>query len=105
MAISGVMYDKADKSAKNVFLIGLSYNPDLKVDGGPIIPEAPPEVKPPDVIWEDPGGYNPEHPGEPWPPEPTEPPPFEAKVLWSEETGWVVVLVPTGAHPTPSKRK
>lgn len=108
LAISGVIYDKADKSAKNVFLIGLSYNPSLQIGGGPIIPpeQMPPEVDPPLVIWGDPGGYNPDAPGQPWPEPPEgEKPPFEAKVAWTEETGWVVVLVPTGAHPTPSRKR
>lgn len=27
----------------------------------------------------------------------------EVKVGWTAETGWVVVLVPTGPHPTPSR--
>jgi hypothetical protein len=40
-------------------------------------------------------------------PEPGEPPPenlpkFEVKVGWTNETGWVVVIVPTGPVVTPS---
>lgn len=30
-------------------------------------------------------------------------PPFEVKVGWTPETGWIVVYVPTGEHVTPSK--
>jgi len=30
---------------------------------------------------------------------------FEWKTAWTEETGWVVVLVPKGEHVTPSKRR
>jgi len=37
------------------------------------------------------------------PPEQPEQPPVEVKVGWTAETGWVVVLVPTGEHPTPSR--
>ena len=29
---------------------------------------------------------------------------LELKVAWTQETGWVVVLVPTGPTPTPSRR-
>jgi hypothetical protein len=35
------------------------------------------------------------------PPESTTPP-IEWKVAWSPETGWIVVGIPTGEHPTPS---
>lgn len=71
-----------------------------------IPPENPGD--PPLVIW---GGGN-----APFPTPPIElpgagtPPPggepqrlFEWKTAWSEQTGWVVVGVPKGAHPAPSK--
>jgi len=29
--------------------------------------------------------------------------PIEWKVAWTPQTGWIVVGVPTGAHPTPSQ--
>lgn len=41
------------------------------------------------------------------PPLPELPPtlPFKPAAVWSPETGWVTVLVPTGNVPTPSKRR
>lgn len=42
----------------------------------------PPEEKPPAVV----------------------PPGLEMKVGWTESTGWVVVFVPTGTHPAPSRK-
>lgn len=32
-------------------------------------------------------------------------PHWEVKVAWTPTTGWVVVAIPTGLHPTPSKGK
>jgi hypothetical protein len=32
-------------------------------------------------------------------------PSWEVKVAWTPTTGWVVVAIPTGAHPTPSKKR
>ena len=104
VTISGVLYDKVGRTVQNVTLIGLASLTDVKVDGSPIIPEGPPGTPPGDLgIWEDPGGYNPDAPGQPWPKPPTKPP-ITWKAVWSEETGWIIVGVPTGAHPTPSKR-
>ena len=109
VTISGVLYDKVNRTTQNVTLIGLQSKSGLTVGGGPIIPETPPEIPPPDlIIWQDPGGYNPNDPNNPWPPEtppPDEKPPFEVKVVWTEENGWAVVIIPTGEHPTPSRRK
>jgi hypothetical protein len=80
----------------------------------PVVWPNPPEGTTPPVEppwW--PG--HPEHPippiiwGEPiLPPEGTEPPvegqpPIEWRVAWSESTGWIVVGIPTGPTPTPSK--
>ena len=99
----------------NLSLTGLS------VGGGPIYP---PEVSPPDPgkppgvptfpIWGPPGielppgsGYPPVA-GHPLPPPGTEPPKpilgWEAKPVWTTDTGWVVVLVPKDETlvPTPS---
>lgn len=47
----------------------------------------------------------PEHPIVIPPPDTAPPgtPPLEVKVAWTPATGWVVVLVPTGPHPAPSK--
>ena len=93
---------------QNVTLVGLASIAGLEVGGGPVIPEEP-SAPPGDLgIWQDPGGYNPDAPGTPLPPD--EPPPereplVEWKAAWSEETGWVIVGTPTGAHPAPSKRR
>lgn len=105
VVISGVIYDKKDKSVKNVTLVGLASLADLKVDGGPM-PETPPGQNEPPGIWHDPGGYNPNDPGGQWPPDepPGETPPFEKKVGWTEESGWFVAFVPTGEHVTPSRK-
>lgn len=105
VTIAGRLFDKTNKTEQQVALIGQLSITGLSVGGGPIIP---PEVKPPEDLgfWQDPGGYNPENPSQPWPePPPGQKPPFEAKVGWTEETGWFVVLVPTGEHPSPSRRR
>lgn len=104
--ISGVLYDKKNKSQQVVTLMGSATIAGLSVGGGPIIPpDIPPEAVPPG-IWQDPGGYNPDNPNQPWPePPPDQKPPFEAKVGWTEENGWFVVLVPTGEHPSPSRKR
>jgi hypothetical protein len=52
--------------------------------------------------------YIPVYPAHPIviPPEgetPPQLPPVEVKVGWTPQTGWVVVLVPTGEHPAPSR--
>jgi len=106
VTISGVLYDKVGRTVQNVTLIGLASLTDLQVGGGPIIPEAPPGTPPGDLgIWEDPGGYNPDSPSTPLPPDkPPTTPPIKWKAVWSEETGWVIVGTPSGAHPTPSRR-
>lgn len=106
VTISGVLYDKKGRTVQNVTLIGFMSDTGLQIGGGPIIPEPPPEIEPPDlIIWQDPGGYNPDNPNEPWPPDkPPTPPKIEWKAVWSEETGWIIVGTPTGAHPAPSRR-
>jgi len=106
VTISGVLYDKVGRTVQNVTLIGLASLTDVKVDGGPIIPPTPPGTPPGDLgIWQDPGGYNPNAPGQPWPPEtPPTTSPIEWHAAWSEQTGWIIVGTPTGAHPTPSRK-
>jgi hypothetical protein len=73
-----------------------------------------PAPQPPLVIW-GPGdprptlpiaGWDPDHGNWPDAPiDPTDPPqgPVDWKYLWTPETGWVVVGIPTGPVPTPSK--
>lgn len=70
VTISGILYDKLNRTTQNVVLIGEATLTGLGIGGGPIIP---PENKPPDFI----PGLKPEHPimlpGMPgWP---TDPPP------------------------------
>lgn len=107
--ISGVLFDKKNRTVQNVYFIGLASDPSLQIGGGPIIPpegEKPPIPEDPPGIWQDPGGYNPNDPNNPWPP--TEPPAedrpklIEWHVVWSEETGWQVIGVPNVPHPAPS---
>jgi hypothetical protein len=80
----------------------------------PIVLPPPVEVTPPPVDPVDPGygidvdaGYvRPEHPIVlPPPPSGGPAPNWELKVAWTPVTGWVVVAIPTGEHPTPSKRR
>ena len=76
------------------------------VDAGPPGPQPPPGLG----IWPNPpeGSVLPEHPIV-LPPDlpPTMPPPDERpidwKTAWTPATGWIVIGVPSGAHPTPSK--
>src|SRR5262245_45707438 len=89
------------------------------IGGGPIVPPGQPPVpgSPTFPIWGPPGISLPPIAGYPpiagWPivPPPDggngggegEKPPFEMRVAWSPTTGWIVVYVPTGEHPVPSK--
>jgi hypothetical protein len=90
--------------------------------GGPIMPPpggggGGPPGRPTFPIWGPPGielppgsGYPPVA-GHPLPPTPpgTEPPKpienWEAQPIWTPETGWSVVLVPTGGQPIPTPSK
>jgi len=52
-------------------------------------------------------GETPTHPivlPEPLPPEGNRPA-IEFKAAWTPTTGWIVIGVPTGEHPTPSKKR
>lgn len=126
--ISGVLYDKTARTQRPVYLVGEASIVGVSVGGGPIIPvdEVPPDTggpgdgPPPHVefpIWGPPGielppgsGYPPVA-GHPLPPIPpgTEPPKpiigWEAKIVWSPDNGWAVVVVPKDDTlvPTPSK--
>ena len=86
-------------------------HPDQGLPGSQPHPEHP-IVLPPDAE----GGWGPIYiwggvPGArppiaiPEPPSIPDAPPIEPKAIWSSATGWVVIYVPTGAHPTPSKSK
>jgi hypothetical protein len=110
VVISGVLYDKVNKTSQNVHLVGVASIAGLSVGGGPMPGGEP--LPPLDLgIWEDPGGYNPEHPSEPVPPDqpPESGPTAKLKAVWTEDDGWtVVVVVKPGSGqtvPTPSRRK
>ena len=116
ITISGVLYDKYNRTQQNVVLFGEASITGLSVGGGPIIPPGqppsgggdPPHIwgggnvpMPSPPIANVPGapGYKP--PGDK-PPEPINPP-VEWKAIWAgPEHGWVVVGIPTGPTPTPS---
>lgn len=81
VTISGMLYDKINRTTQNVVLIGEATLTGLGVGGGPIVPPQQPPVDPgygqpvpPDMIW---GGRPPPpwYPGGPgWVPKPPDPP-------------------------------
>jgi hypothetical protein len=111
-----------DGGSEQVTLVGIASLTGLEVGGGPM-PGGPPlgfwGGRPPEYV--DIGGPPPQpgiwpSPGVPThpivlPPDlpPTLPPPddrpIEWKAAWTPTTGWVVVGVPQGPVPTPSKKK
>ena len=104
-----------DGGSEQVTLVGIASLTGLEVGGGPM-PGGPPlgfwGGRPPEYV--DIGGPGPQpHPEHPivLPPDlpPTLPPPddrpIEWKAAWTPTSGWVVVGVPQGPHPTPSKKK
>lgn len=112
VTISGILYDKKAKTQQNVALIGAISLTGIGVGGGPIIPGGPPSdahpehpIVIPPTIWPDPPegvAPHPEHPIVIPPPAGVEGPGLEVQVVWTAETGWAVILVPTGTHPAPS---
>jgi hypothetical protein len=114
--VTGKATKEGDVSAtEQVVIHGLASIEGLGVGGGPM-PGGPPlgfwGGRPPEYV--DIGGPGPQpHPEHPivLPPDlpPTLPPPderpIEWKVAWTPQSGWVVVGIPTGAVPTPSKRR
>ena len=117
VTISGVLYDKYNRDQKNVVLIGEAVISGLQVGGGPIIPPGQPQppsgahpehpIYFPDEGQPPPSGAHPEHPIVLPPDLPPQTPegPIDWKVGWTEETGWIVVGIPTGEHVTPSKKR
>lgn len=117
VTISGVLFDKQNRTTQQVVLIGEATLTGVGVGGGPVIP--PPQQPPdgggggkPPGIW---GGANepfptppianvPGAPGYTPPDKPPEPiqPPIDWKVIWTPSEGWVVVGVPNVPHPAPS---
>jgi len=80
------------------------------------LPGPQPHPEHPIVLPPDSGGWLPIYIWGPSDPRPTPPivlpePPtspqvkWEVKTAWTASTGWIVVAVPTGPTPTPSKRK
>lgn len=121
ITIIGTMTDK--ETSQNVTIVGMAQITGLEVGGGPmpggpgrpgIWPGGHPEhpiVLPPDHlplppgIWPDPPEGQaplPEHPIVIPPPPGISGPQLEVKTIWTPESGWQIVLVPTGDHVTPS---
>lgn len=67
----------------------------------PIVIPVPPQIWGPPGPWPTPPIVIPPDPGSP----PAEERPIDWKVGWTEDTGWVVVGIPSGEHVTPSKRR
>lgn len=119
ITISGVLCDKYGRTIQPVTIVGEATITGLGVGGGPIIP---PSGGSPPVIWPGPGDPDypiglppgiwpnppegqapiPEHPIVIPPPGGNGGPPLQIKVVWTPQTGWQVVLIPTGPHPSPS---
>lgn len=114
VTISGVLFDKVNRTTQNVVLIGEASLTGIGVGGGPIIPPEQPG-KPPG-IW---GGGNvpmpnppianvPGAPGYEPPNKPPEPiqPPVQWKAVWHPTEGWIAVGVVNPdtniPHPAPS---
>lgn len=118
VTISGVLYDKVNRTTQNVVLIGEASLTGLGIGGGPIIP--PPGQPPSSGVpthpimlpgmpgWGVPPDAHPEHPiviPPDVPPDiPAPPDLFTWHVAWTDTTGWVVVAVPNVPHPVPSKK-
>lgn len=113
--------DPSQSGVEQCVIQGLLSIEGLEVGGGPMPGgpgDKPPIERPPGQptfpIWGPPGINFPDKPGYPpvvgggpiIPPDTQPVPKWEAKVAWTEETGWIVVLVPgEGTNvPTPSKK-
>jgi hypothetical protein len=122
ITIVGTLTGKATKegdvsATEQVVIQGIASLTGLEVGGGPMPGGGGPPLgfwggRPPEYV--DIGGPAPQpHPEHPivLPPDlpPTLPPPderpIEWKVAWTPQSGWVVVGIPTGAHPTPSSKR
>ena len=123
VSISGMLYDKLNRTTQSVLLIGEASLTGLGIGGGPLPGGpgggggggAPPHPAFP--IWGPPGINFPDKPGYPpvvgggpiLPPDlpPTLPDPdnrpIDWKTAWTPTTGWIVIGIPTGDHVTPSK--
>jgi hypothetical protein len=92
--------------------------PGAPVDPDYGIPVDPPSPEHPIVLPPDSGGWDPVYIWGPTDPRPTPPivippdvppegeqPGIKFVAIWTPKTGWVVIGIPTGPHPTPSKKK
>ena len=122
VTMNGMLYDLFNRTTQRVVFIGDASLTGLGVGGGPMPPGPgqPPSGGPPGLpvhpIWGPPGielppgpGYPPVA-GHPLPPPGGGTPPapianWEAKPVWTESTGWAVVLVPVGGQPVPTPSK
>ena len=59
ITISGMLYDKLNKTQQNVALIGEAFLTDLAIGGGPIIPPDQPPTMPPGIEPPPPGTTKP----------------------------------------------
>jgi hypothetical protein len=127
MAALPVTLVGVDQNGNAVAIVGSISMTGVGVGGGPVMPPwwpGHPEHPIPPTVWPTPptGGSplppwwpgHPEHPIPPvvWPTPPIQPPgggtppqgpQIEWKVAWSPTTGWIVVGIPSGEHPTPSE--
>lgn len=113
VTISGVLYDKLNRTSQQVVLIGEGSLTGLGVGGGPMPPgPGKPPIDPPG-IWGGPIDPHPDHglpqpPGRPDQPPPIDPdtPPVTWKPIWTPTEGWVVVgiIEPNFPHPAPSTK-
>ena len=80
---------------------GIANDPNFGIEVTPLPPQiwGPNDPRPTVPIAEPPWGWG----GKP--PTPPSVPNFKVMTIWTPETGWVTVLVPTGPTPTPSGRK
>lgn len=116
VTITGVLFDRLNRTAQNVTLIGEALLSDLEVGGGPIIPPPRPGGRPPNPdlpgkpthpippipehpIVLPPGGGTP--PTEPPIDPPTQPPQPSWSWVWNPQTDWIPAYVPEGGKPHP----
>lgn len=108
VTISGVLYDKLNRTTQNVVLIGEATLTGLGVGGGPIVPPGqPPQIwGPPDPRPNPPiafppgwvGGVPPQQPVDP-PPTLVKPPPPGGGWAYVQEWGWGYYPGSTAAGP------
>lgn len=133
VTITGVLYDKLNRTTQQVVLIGEASLTGLGVGGGPMPPGQgggqppiiwgggnqpfptppihipPPQVPPPSIWPPGPGIDFPAHPIVLPPPIGGEIPPIEPGSIinwtpvWTPDNGWQVIGIPQIPHPAPSR--